>query len=136
VPLPSSGRRHALPTAERFSAMSIMRKELLKRSFPLSFVLDAGFWHGLDSTLALKRGPKRPRPPPFTLPRDAGNTPSLAASLSARVRRIPASCATNGAGTAPVFGRPLVQIALAALEPLVSSRSVQLAVHLHLARFI
>ena len=62
-------------------------------------------------------------PPRFTLPRDAGNTPSLAASLSARVRGIPASCATNGAGTASVFGRPLVQIALAALEPLVSSRS-------------
>ena len=104
-----------------------------------TLVLDAGFWHWLDSTLALSglfsptlsAGPSglgRPLHSPYaTIPSGFTVGP---------VRGIPTSCAANGAGTAPVFGRPLVQLALAALKPLVSGRSVQLAVRLHLARFI
>jgi hypothetical protein len=44
----------------QFRVMNLMRISLKRTRFWVLFVLDAGFWHWLDSTLALKRGPKRP----------------------------------------------------------------------------
>ena len=92
-----------------------------------TLVLDAGFWHWLDSTLALSglfsltlsAGPSglgRPLPSPYaTIP--SGFTVGPVCDFVCREWSWDCSC---------VRGGPLVKIALAALERLVSSRSVQL----------
>ena len=102
-----------------------------------TLVLDAGFWHWLDSTLALSG---------LFSPTLSAGPSGLGHPLHSPYATIPSGftvgpvcdfvCRENRAGTAPVFGRPLVQLALAALKSLISGRSVQLAVRLHLARFV
>jgi hypothetical protein len=89
----------------------------------------------LSSTLSA--GPSgRVRPPSRSL-RDAGNTPSLAASLSApSAESLLRVCREWSWDRSSVRAAPGPTCSCRALEPLVSSRSVQLAVRLPLARFI